>query len=77
VLLSDCSQIVAAARFSQVFLLYKRRKLLRARQAKVEERQELKTRMRKAGKKGSNLSAMALKRFQRVSVGSCCWGLGA
>jgi hypothetical protein len=52
-----------------VFLLYKRRKLLRARQAKVEERQELKTRMRKAGKKGSNLSAMALKRFQRVRVG--------
>jgi hypothetical protein len=59
-------QVVAAARFAQVFLLYKRRKLLRERQTKVEEKQALKTRMRKAGKKGSNLSAMALKRFQRV-----------
>ncbi len=59
-------QVVAAARFAQVFRLYQRRKLLRERQSKVLERQQLKFRMRKSRPKGTNLSAMALKRFQRV-----------
>ena len=65
---------MAAVRFSTVFALYKRRKLLRARQVKVEERQALKFRMKKnKTTKGSNLSAAALKRFQRVCRGHGCF----
>jgi hypothetical protein len=58
--------MIASCRIAFIWSLYKRRKLLRIRQHKTEERQALKFRMRKLKAKGANLSAASLKRFRRV-----------
>jgi hypothetical protein len=69
---ADWVQMMAVARIEFVFLLFKRRKLLRERQVTQEEKRQLKTRMKKAKAKGSTMAAAALKRHERVSWRPAC-----
>lgn len=59
--------MIASIRIAFVWNLYKRRKILRLRQRKTEERAALKVRMKKAKGKAATMGAVALKRFHRVS----------
>lgn len=60
--------MIASIRIAWVWSLYQRRKVLRIRQRKTEERQTLKLRMKKRADKAATMGAVALKRFRRVRL---------
>ena len=66
-----CVQMICAIRIQFIWSLFKRRKILRIRQKKTEERQALKFRMRRAKAKAPTMGAAALKWFRRVCLCVC------
>ncbi len=69
--LSYCTlQMIASIRIAFIWALYKRRKLLRIRQKKTDERAAMKVRMRRIRGKDATMGSVALKRFHRVSQAS-------
>lgn len=69
--------MIASIRIAFIWQLYKRRKLLRIRQRKTDERAALRVRMRRIRGKDATMGAVALKRFHRVRVAVIIFSAGS